>query len=133
MEKAKVYQMAINAKERVASLLEREVIDSMFNEYYNMKSIHRFVAQILGTEKELDPAKGICNYAMQMTALSLYDVDDMGQVWAPSTRDVLKAYRKVKRALSKGKPLYATFIEEPYFDEESETETEQVYHSVRIA
>ena len=75
-----------------------------------------------------DPQRSINEYSMYLSALSLFTVGDNGQYWTPATVNILQNYRKVKKAISKRKPIYATIIE---FDNNDYTKDE--YIKIRIA
>ena len=114
MFKESEYKMATKAKQFIEELL------------YDGTEID-MISDVLYWERHYDPKGSLCEYAMAVAALSLYDIADNGQWWTPSTRKVLEEYRKIKRSLSKGKAVYSTYIVTAYDWVDSE------YIKVRIA
>ena len=115
MFKEKEYAEAISAKKQIAHLLENG---------YNIENI----SDIIYWNRWWSAEYSICKYAMWITALSLFTVNDNELFLSPSIEDILNNYHKVKRDISKRKPVYSTFVLYT-----NDVYTEEEFVKIRIA
>lgn len=79
----------------------------VFDEYGVYETIVKRIGETLKKMRKNSPNNEIRGYAMAVAVLTCFGLNaEYDEYCIPSTRDCCKAYRKVKRLIGKGKPVY---------------------------